>query len=527
MNAQSHDHTSKSQVSVAPPELGMEFPGYIRVLHVEDSADDAYLVERHLKNAGIKAQITRVDTMPKCAQSMESHTWDLIFADCNLSAFGVVDVLAMREKSGRDVPVIVVTGSIGEEEAVEFMVAGVEDIIIKGNWSRLVPAVRRTLASSQRKREKERADRELLLSHEKIKRQMEQLSALRLIDSSIKGSFDLRITLEVILDRVVQGLKVSAAALLLIDPESKAVSYKSARGIPTSLEDRWAKDATARRSSLIREIRLRDIESEPEIVKSHPFLKECPFRAYYAIPLGAKGETVGVLEIFHTDCLNVDDEWINFLETLAGQAAIAISDAGMFERLQRSNMELTVAYDQTIEGWSRALDLRDKETEGHSRRVTDMTVALAIKRGISGRDLQMVRWGALLHDIGKMGVPDHILLKPGPLSEAEWKIMKLHPTHARDLLRPIQFLRPALDIPYCHHEKWDGSGYPRGLRGEAIPLAARMFAVVDVWDALSSDRPYRSKWPGEKIRSHMQGLRGTHFESDVLDYFLEMMAQAP
>ena len=149
------------------------------------------------------------------------------------------------------------------------------------------------------------------------------------------------------------------------------------------------------------------------------------------------------------------------------------------------------AYDTTIEGWSRALNLRDKETEGHTRRVTEMTLTLARRFGFTEEDLLHLRRGALLHDIGKMGVPDNILLKPEPLTEEEWIIMRKHPQYAYDLLKPIAFLGSALDIPYCHHEKWDGTGYPRGLRGEEIPLAARLFAVVDVWDALTSDRPYR------------------------------------
>jgi HD-GYP domain-containing protein (c-di-GMP phosphodiesterase class II) len=191
-------------------------------------------------------------------------------------------------------------------------------------------------------------------------------------------------------------------------------------------------------------------------------------------------------------------------------------------RCRRSSTQLALAYDATIEGWSRAMDLRDKETEGHTRRVTELTVLLARAHGSSEEEIVHLRRGALLHDIGKMGVPDAILLKPGPLTDAEWAIMRRHPVLAYEMLLPIVYLRPALDIPYNHHEKWDGTGYPRGLKGEAIPLAARIFAVADVWDALRSDRPYRSAWPETRVREHIRALSGTHFDPRVVNAFLRI-----
>jgi putative nucleotidyltransferase with HDIG domain len=178
-----------------------------------------------------------------------------------------------------------------------------------------------------------------------------------------------------------------------------------------------------------------------------------------------------------------------------------------------------------IEGWSHALDLRDKETEGHSTRVTELTLKLARMAGVDASELVHIRHGALLHDIGKMGVPDHILLKPDQLTDEEWVAMRKHPVFALELLSPIPYLRPALDIPYCHHEKWDGSGYPRGLKGEQIPLAARLFAIIDVWDALRSDRPYRQAWTKEKVIEHIKSLSGTHFEPKAVELFLNMMKE--
>jgi PAS domain S-box-containing protein len=192
------------------------------------------------------------------------------------------------------------------------------------------------------------------------------------------------------------------------------------------------------------------------------------------------------------------------------------------EALNRANQSLRQAYDQTIEGWSRAMDLRDKETEGHTRRVTEITVLLARSLAIPEDEIVHLRRGALLHDIGKMGVPDAILLKPGPLTDAEWAIMRQHPALAYEMLLPIAYLRPALDIPYSHHEKWDGTGYPRGLKGEQIPLAARIFAVADVWDALRSSRPYRPAWPEARVRDHILALSGAHFDPRVVTAFLQL-----
>ena len=195
------------------------------------------------------------------------------------------------------------------------------------------------------------------------------------------------------------------------------------------------------------------------------------------------------------------------------------------DEIQRAHNELQDAYEETLKGWVRALDARDRETELHSRRVTLLTKSVARQAGIADQDLEDVRRGALLHDIGKIAVPDHILRKPGPLTDAEWVIMRTHPKAAYDILKPINYLANSLDIPYCHHERWDGAGYPRGLKGDAIPLSARIFAVIDVWDALLSDRPYRKAWEREKVIEHIQENSGTHFDPVLADLFLKMMSQ--
>ena len=196
-------------------------------------------------------------------------------------------------------------------------------------------------------------------------------------------------------------------------------------------------------------------------------------------------------------------------------------------KLQEANAQLLDAYQATIEGWSHAMDLRDQETEGHSRRVAELTVELAQNLGMSDEEILHLRRGALLHDMGKIGIPDTILHNPDELTEEEWAIMRQHPKYAYDMLYRVEYLRPALDIPYCHHEKWDGTGYPRGLKGEEIPMPARLFAVVDVWDALTSNRPYRAAWSEAETLAYIREQSGKHFDPRVVDLFFRVFQESP
>jgi PAS domain S-box-containing protein/putative nucleotidyltransferase with HDIG domain len=361
-------------------------------------------------------------------------------------------------------------------------------------------------------------------AREMIQRQFEHLSALRRIDRVISSSFDLDFSLTEILTQVTNELNVDASDILLLTPGLTFMECAIDIGFrSSSAHDRkvFLSDSYAGRAALER--RLVQIPNLSEDV-DNPLLAKTfageGFRCYYGLPLIAKGKVMGVLEVFDRNPLNPDQEWLDFFESLAGQAAIAVENSKLFQGLERSNLELVQAYDATIEGWSRALDLRDKETEGHTLRVTEMTGELSHAFGLNSVELANARWGALLHDIGKMGVPDQILLKPGPLTDDEWVKMKKHPTLALELLSPIHYLRLALDIPYCHHEKWDGSGYPRGLKGKQIPLVARIFAVIDVWDALTADRPYRPAWTAEKARQHILDSSGTAFDPEVVEMFM-------
>ncbi|NUM44985.1 MAG: GAF domain-containing protein, partial [Anaerolineales bacterium] len=364
--------------------------------------------------------------------------------------------------------------------------------------------------------------------HEQTQRSLRRLGALHAVDLAISSSFDLNVSLNVLLEQTLFHLEADAAVISRLNTSLYLLEFAAGRGLYTAMASKTRLqlgDAYAGQVALERRlISLPDLATAPPL-KNSAFATVESIRAYHAVPLIAKGQVKGVLEVFHRKPFRPDQEWLNFLQTLGGQAAIAIDSAELFTGLQRSNMELRLAYEATIEGWSRALDLRDEETEGHTQRVTETTLRLARAMGLSGEELNHIRRGALLHDIGKMGVPDNILLKPGDLTPQEWAVMRRHPEYAYEMLAPIEYLHPALAIPYCHHEKWDGTGYPRGLKGDQIPLAARLFTIVDIWDALRSNRPYRKAWPEAHVRTYIREQSGKFFDPQVVETFLSMLAQ--
>jgi len=359
---------------------------------------------------------------------------------------------------------------------------------------------------------------------EKAQLQLNRLNALHSIDRDIASSIDLRSTLDILLGQVTAQLGTDAATILLMNQRTQVLEYAVSRGFrSTALKYTQLKlgESNAGLSALERKIMtITDLKKEPGgFIRSKLFADE-GFVTYFAVPLVAKGQVKGVLELFHRIPMDPEPEWLKFLETVADQAAIAIDNATLFDELKNSNHELTLAYDSTIEGWSRTMDMKDKQVKGHAQRVAMMTVRIARKFVVSEEELVHIKRGALLHDIGKIGIPDSILLKPGPLTEYEREIMKRHSVYGYELLYPIKFLRPALDIIYYHHERWDGTGYPKRLKGDEIPLSARIFAVADVWDALRSDRPFRSAWPKEKVLEHIRSLSGTHFDPKAVEVFL-------
>jgi len=327
----------------------------LNVLLIEDSPDDAELLSRELKRAGLEFTSRRVDEVAHLEAALKEAHWDLVLADHSGPHIDSTQALSIVRASDVDVPFIIVSGTISEETAIEAMKAGASDYLTKGRLARLAPVIERELRQAEERRSRRR--------------------------------------------------------------------------------------------------------------------------------LEAEGR----------------------------------------EREQRAALELALAYDATLEGWARALELRDSETEGHSRRVATLTDQLALALGVPDEARVHIHRGALLHDIGKMAVPDGILLKPGSLNEDEWKILRQHPAHAVELLGPIEYLKPALDIPAYHHERWDGTGYPNGLKGENIPLAARIFAVADVWDALVHARPYRKAWSVTEVTRHVESLSGTHLDPTIVEMFLKLV----
>jgi len=361
------------------------------------------------------------------------------------------------------------------------------------------------------------------LAEEKIQHQVRRFQALRAIDLAISAGPDLQFTLGILLEQIMTQINVDAAAILLHRKGTPLLEYGASRGFRTEAPHH-AKIYIGRGFAGIAALTHNTIHIPDLSVNSAAGDQVLPieaeaFKAYYGIPLIAKGQVKGVLEVFLRTPRSIDQDRLEFLEALAGQAAIALDNSSLFEQLQDSNSELSIAYDATLEGWAKALELRDRETVGHAHRVIEMTLQIAGKIGIQGEILQHIRRGALLHDIGKMGIPDSILLKPGPLTPNEWEIMRQHPVHAYEMLKTIDYLSPALEIPYCHHEKWDGNGYPQGLKGKNIPISARIFAVVDVWDALTSDRPYRPAWSENQVLEYIQRESGRHFDPQVVNAF--------
>lgn len=368
-------------------------------------------------------------------------------------------------------------------------------------------------------------------SQMEVERQLGRITALRSIDQAINSRQTLSAALDIFLTETMQQLAVDGAAVMCLEEDELTLTYVSGMGLvgKSLVGKQTQRDRSPAWQAVRQQQTLR--LSGPSAIQALDTLEipvtglDGAVREYFAAPLSAKGKTTGVLEIYHRQPLTPSPDWLQFLETLAGQAALAISNFSFYEGLRKSTLDLAEAYQATLAGWSKALELRDQETQGHSRRVTDLTLRLARKLGLSEEEMIHIERGALLHDIGKMGVPDIVLQKPQPLTEEEWQVMRMHPIYAYQMLIPIPYLHPALAIPFCHHEWWDGSGYPNGKKGEEIPLAARIFALVDVWDALRSDRPYRPAWPKEQVVEYIQDLKGRQFDPQLTDQFLQMMIE--
>ncbi|RME07753.1 MAG: HD domain-containing protein, partial [Anaerolineae bacterium] len=356
-------------------------------------------------------------------------------------------------------------------------------------------------------------------------RRAEELEAINRISNTLRSATDLQHALPILLEETLKAVQAPAGTIRLYDEQAGCLRAMIALGWPAEHQTAclrpgegiagWVFQRGERYIS-------REFRSDPYI---HPPAEgEIPAGwGGVCLPVKMGEEVMGVLLVSKPTTQPLSEQQMNLLEAIADIAGVALHRLQLFAELQQANRDLQQAYDATIEGWARALEYRDQATEGHSQRVTALTLQLASTMGVPEEELPHIYRGALLHDIGKMGIPDHILRKAGPLDEEEWALMKQHPVFAHEMLAGIEYLRPALDIPYCHHERWDGSGYPRGLKGEQIPLAARIFAVVDVYDALTSDRPYREAWTHEQAVNYLRDNAGKLFDPDVVAEFLKIL----
>jgi putative nucleotidyltransferase with HDIG domain len=381
-----------------------------------------------------------------------------------------------------------------------------------------------------------KSEEQLRESYHRLEQGLRQMKILHNIDQAITTHSDYSSMASAILSELVSPGEVDAAVLFIPNlPGSGRVRgtgplgllrMAGLAGLPESTVDssvmNWQMALANQVFQSCKPCYITDLQQEND-AGAETLQRVAGFHTFAALPLIAHHQVKGVLEFFLRKIDSSDGDWKTFLQSLALQTAIGMDHVEMLESLKRSNRELALAYDETIKGWAQALELREKEDRGHAERVSELSVRLASAMGMSGDTLDNMRRGAFLHDIGKMAVPDSILYKTGPLNGEEWVTMRQHPTVGYRMLSGIEYLKPALDVVYCHHEKWDGSGYPRGLKGDEIPLSARIFAVIDVWDALTNDRPYRLAWPDAEVRAYMREQAGKHFEPNVVDTFLKII----
>jgi len=354
---------------------------------------------------------------------------------------------------------------------------------------------------------------------------VQQLAKLLKVSAALSSSLDLPVVLQTSVESATEALGLDSGAIYTIEGETLRLGAATPP-LPPGFPDELRLATMADHPHIMKAmetaapLHVHDIRTEPLTPAESVAVVSRDLVTCVYIPLIANGIPEGVLILSSSEeASEFSEDHMNLTRTLANQIAMTVMNAQLYDRVVAAQNELSAAYDATIAGWSTALEMRDEGTAGHTNRVTDLTVKLAAKVGIPDSDLPHVRRGALLHDIGKMVVPDAILHKPSALDEDEWAIMRAHPDRAREFLANIEYLVPAVDIPYCHHERWDGTGYPRGLAGEQIPLSARVFAIVDVLDALTSNRPYRPAWTMSEARRHIREQAGRHFDPAVVTAF--------
>jgi len=450
----------------------------LQVLVLEDRPVDAELILHELKRSGYNYVSKRVDTQADYLRAIEEIP-DIILADYSLPQFTAMEALHLLQERGLDIPFVVVTGTTSEEAAVETMKHGAADYLLKDRLGRLAHAVDRALQQKRLRDEKRGSDQALRLSEDKFSKAFrispDAIAIIRLSDG--------------------QYIEVNEGFGRLTGFTPDEVTGMNNQ----SFNSIWAYQEENRHFCAV-------MQAVGEISNMEAVFKHKNNDVWTGL-ISAK-----IIEIHNQPFI------ISIIRDITERKHAELE-------LQRAHHDLAEAYDATIEGWSRVLDLRDKETEGHTQRVTEMALRLARALGVPEEEIIHIRRGALLHDIGKMAIRDEVLQKPGPLTDEEWEEMHQHPVFAYQMLYPIVYLRPALDVPYCHHEHWDGSGYPRALKGEEIPLAARIFTIVDVWDALLSNRPYRKGSTEESVLEYIQKHSGAYFDPRLVEAFLSLYHQ--
>jgi PAS domain S-box-containing protein/putative nucleotidyltransferase with HDIG domain len=451
----------------------------IHILLIEDDPAHAELIQRAFEDRGNGAHLTVAQTLSQARTHLSGSQPMLIIADWRLPDGDSSELLTEEHRASAP-PIIIMTSYGSERNAVEAIKSGALDYIIKSSES---------MTDMPHIAERAIQQWKILQEQERIQIALAEREAqFRLLAENSS---------DIISRHDIHG------SILYISPACRTLlGYEPAEliGLPVT-QFIHPEDAKS----------IRELLASPDWTDPTAAV---PYRARHK-----NGEYIWL----ETTAKIIYDQEKNATEVQASSRDITERKQAQVA-LQRANEDLREAYDRTIEGWVLALDLRDRETEGHTQRVTEMAIRLARELGCTDEELLHIRRGALLHDMGKMGIPDEILQKPGPLTEEEWIIMRRHPLYAYQMLSPIHYLSQSLIIPYSHHERWDGTGYPQGLKGEEIPIFARLFAVVDVWDALSSDRPYRKRIPPQEVANYLREEAGRLFDPYIVEKFLSLVA---
>jgi len=452
----------------------------INILLIEDEDPHAELIERAFEGQGNRIKIRRVKSLAEARAQMLIQEPSLIIADWRLPDGESMELLPDR-LNPLATPIILMTSYGNERIAVEALKSGALDYVVKSPESMLdMPH----------------------LAERAIGQWVARAERIRMQEALLESEAQFRLLAENASDMILR-LSISGQMIYVSPACQTILGYKPEELTGTSNFD------------IIHE---EDRQNVQDLFKGKLFDAAHDATVTYRA-LHKDGEYIWLETSAHAI---LDPKSGSIIEVHS--ASRDITERKKAEKaLQDAHDNLQEAYQRTIEGWVRALDLRDRETEGHTQRVTEITIKVAGTLGFSDEELSHIRRGALLHDMGKMAIPDEILQKPGPLNEVEWEKMRQHPRYAYEMLSPIAYLQPALDIPFCHHERWNGSGYPRGLKGEEIPLVARLFAIIDVWDALCSDRPYRKKLPQQEVAAYLREKSGQLFEPRLVDVFLSVV----